>query len=49
MNSQHFFFNPMSEALTFGFFPLFGFSLRWKSAEDGITWIRPTFSVIKYR
>jgi hypothetical protein len=37
-----------SEDFIFGLFPLFGFSLRWKSAEDGITPIIPTFTRIRY-
>jgi hypothetical protein len=36
------------EDLLIGYFPYMSISIRWKDAEDGITWIKPTISLIRY-
>lgn len=48
ISRKHFFIHPTYEDICFGWYPLYGFCLRWKSAEDGRTWMRPTLTRIHY-
>ncbi len=42
------FIYPTAEDITFGITDLCSFCIRWKSAEDGRTWMRPTFTQLAY-
>ena len=42
------FFNHSSGSICFGLFPIIGWALDWRDAEDGTTLIWPTVHRIKY-
>ncbi len=48
-HGKHFFIGLTGEEFFVGWFPSWHSSFRWKSAEDGRTWIRPTFWVGGYK
>lgn len=45
----NFFFAFTSEDFHMGWFPRWHMEFRWRSAEDGRTWIRPTLWFSNYR
>ena len=47
-HGKHFFIALRGEDFTIGWYPWRRFDLRWKSAEDGRTWIWPTFGIYGY-